>query len=336
MSVSMSSHIIRLTSIDAEFQSRILESCTPHDIAISPTTLEYTHLDHDTTILGVFVDSNVDKKIIDSMPHLKHIATFSTGYDHIDISYAHKKKITVSNVPTYGENTVAEHALGLLLSLSRKLYPSIKRVKEGRHDYHGLQGFDIKGKTIGVIGTGHIGIHFIQLLRGFEARILAYDAFPKKQLEKEYGFSYASLDRVLQESDVISLHAPLLPSTRHIIDTKAVKKMHRGIYLINTARGGLIDPAALLYGLQDGTIAGAGLDVLEEELVFKTPENILSLKKPIDIRQCLIENAIIDHPNTIITPHNAFNSVEALNRIIDTALTNIKNFIAGTPSNLIK
>ncbi len=329
-------HIIRLTSIEPQFQSRILGALESHDIAISPTTLENTHLDHDTTILGVFVDSVVDKSVIDSMPHLGHIATFSTGYDHIDLSYAKKKKITISNVPTYGENTVAEHALALLLALSRKLYPSIKRVKEGRYDYHDLQGFDIKDKTVGVIGTGHIGIHFMKMLSGFEARLIAYDAFPKKQLETEYGFSYVDLATLFKESDIISLHVPLLPSTTHIIDQKAVKKMKPGTYIINTARGGLIDPEALLRGLQDGTIAGAGLDVLEEEMIFKTPENILTLEKPQDIRQSLIENAIIDHPKTIITPHNAFNSVEAINRIITTAVENIQNFIKGTPSNLIK
>jgi len=329
-------HVIRLTSIDSQFQSQIVHSLEPHDIAISPTTVENTHLDPNTTILGVFVDSTIGKSVIDSMPHLAHIVTFSTGYDHIDLAYAKKKKITVSNVPTYGENTVAEHALALLLSLSRKLYPSIKRVKEGRYDYHDLQGFDIKGKTIGVIGTGHIGVHFMKLLSGFEAHLIAYDAFPNKALEKEYGFSYVELNTLFKESHIISLHLPLLPSTTHLIDQKAVKIMRKGIYVINTARGGLIEPEALLRGLQDGTIAGAGLDVLEEEMVFKTPENILTLKKPQDIRQSLIENAIIDHPKTIITPHNAFNSVEAINRIITTAVENIKNVIAGSPSNLVK
>ncbi len=329
-------HIIRLTSIDPEFQSGIVRSLEPHDVALSSTTIENTHTDPHTTILGVFVDSTIDKRVIDSMPHLMHIATFSTGFDHIDLAYAAKKKITVSNVPTYGENTVAEHALALLLDLSRKIYPSIKRVKEGRYDYHDLRGFDIKGKTIGVVGTGHIGIHFIKLLSGFEAHILAYDAFPKPALEKEYGFSYAPLERLFKESNIISLHVPLLPSTTHLINTTAVKKMKHGIYIINTARGALIQPEALLSGLQDGTIAGAGLDVLEEELIFKTPESIMRLKNPKEIRQALIENAIIDHPNTVITPHNAFNSTEALNRIIDTATENIKNFIAGLPSNLVR
>ncbi len=328
-------HVIRLTSIDPEFQSGIVRSLESHDVALSSTTIENTHIDSDTTILGVFVDSIVDKRVIDSMPRLMHIATFSTGFDHIDLAYARKKKITISNVPTYGENTVAEHALALLLDLSRKIYPSIKRVKEGRYDYHNLRGFDIRGKTIGVVGTGHIGIHFIKLLSGFEARVLAYDAFPNPTLEKEYGFTYTALDRLLKESDIISLHVPLLPSTTHLINTSAVKKMKRGTYIINTARGALIEPEALLSGLQDGTIAGAGLDVLEEELIFKTPENIIRLKNPKEIRHALIENAIIDHPHTIITPHNAFNSTEALNRIIETATENIKNFIAGLPTNLV-
>lgn len=329
-------HIIRLTSIAPEFQSKILQQLSSNDVATSSTTLDCTHIDHDTTILGVFVDSCVTKEVIASMPHLEHIVTFSTGYDHIDLAAAKKKKISVSNIPFYGENTVAEHALALILGLSRKLYPSIKRVKEGVYDYHNLQGFDLKDKMVGIIGTGHIGIHAIKMLKGFDVHINAFDAFPNQALAKEYGFSYEPLDQILQQSDIISLHVPLLPSTKHIIDMKAVKKMKPGIHIINTSRGGLIEPAALLFGLQNRIIAGAGLDVLEEESIFKSPEMILSLNDPKEIRQSLIENAIIDHPNTIITPHNAFNSIEAMNRIIDTAIDNIKNFIKGSPTNLIK
>lgn len=329
-------HIIRLTSIDPEFQSHIIQLLQPNDVGISDTTVEQTEIDSHTTILGVFVDSKVTKEVIASMPHLAHIATFSTGFDHIDLTATKKRKISVSNVPCYGENTVAEHTLGLILTLSRKLYPSIKRVKEGVYDYHNLQGFDLKGKTVGIIGTGHIGVHVIKMLKGFEMNILAFDAFPNTSLTKEYGFSYTTLDRIYQESDIISLHVPLLPSTTHIIDMKVVKKMKPGMCLINTARGALIEPEALLYGLQKGIIAGAGLDVLEEELIFKTPETILTLKDQKTIRQSLIENAIIDHPHTIITPHNAFNSVEAIYRIVDTAVDNINNFIKGSPTNLVK
>lgn len=330
------SHVIRLTSIDSQFHSRIARALASYDCAISETTLEHTEIDHDTTILGVFVDSKVTKDTLKSMPHLMHIATFSTGYDHIDLAATKKKKITVSNVPSYGENTVAEHALALILALSRKLYPSIKRVKEGVYDYHNLQGFDLKGKTVGIVGTGHIGIHAIKMLKGFETNTLAYDAYPNYKLEKEYGFSYSSLTDLYKKSDILSIHVPLLPSTVHMIDMKAVKSMKPGICIINTARGAIIDPEALLYGLQSGIIAGAGLDVLEEELVFKTPETILDMTSKDAIRRSLIENAIIDHPCTIVTPHNAFNSTEALYRIIDTATDNIKNFIAGSPTNLVK
>lgn len=329
-------HVIRLTSIEPKFQSSILTSLKGEDVAITDTPLHNTHSDPATTILGVFVDSQITKNVVKSMPHLKHIATFSTGFDHIDLSATQKNHITVSNVPTYGENTVAEHAMALLLSLSRKLYPSIKRVKEGTYDYHNLEGFDLKGKTIGIIGTGHIGIHMMKMLKGFEVRLLAFDAFPNHELEKECGFSYVSLDSLYRESDIISLHVPLLPSTTHILDMAAVKKMKTGVYIVNTARGGLINSEALLYGLQSGKIAGAGLDVLEEELVFKTPESILTLTSKDAIRRSLIENAIIDHPHTIITPHNAFNSTEAINRIISTAVGNIKNFITGSPTNLVK
>ncbi len=323
---------ITLTSIDPEFEEKIKTALSGYQLEISEKTVEHAEIDEATAVLGVFVDSLITKKLIDELPHLKHITTFSTGFDHIDLKAAKKRKITVSNVPRYGENTVAEHALALILSLSRKLYPSIKRVKEGIYDYHNLTGFDLKGKTVGIIGTGRIGMHLVDMLKGLGMRIFAYDAYPNKTLE----ITYTSLEKLLAESDIISLHVPLLPNTRHIIDMKAVKRMKKGSYIVNTARGGLIDAEALLFGLQSGIIAGAGLDVLEEELIFKSPEMILGLKSQDAIRRSLIENAIIDHPHTIITPHNAFNSTEALNRIIDTATGNITSFIEGKSVNLVK
>ena len=304
------------------------------DLKISNKPFELENLDPKTEVLGVFVDSKVDKKVFAKLPKLKMVATFSTGYDHVDLKEAKKRKIPICNVPTYGENTVAQHAMALLLALSKKIFRSTKRVKEGNYDYHGLRGFDLKGKTVGIIGTGHIGYYMIKMLSGFDVNVIAYDPFPNKEIAKELGFIYVSLNKLIADSDVISLHVPLLPATTHMINMRRVKKMKKGVVLINTARGGLVDPKALLWGLESGTIGGAGMDVVEEEAIIKNPGIILTEKfSKEDIMESLEEAMIIDHKNTIITPHSAFNTTEAIKRIINTSTENIKAFSKGETQN---
>jgi len=305
-----------------------------HNVKISDKPFELEKLDKKTEVLGIFVDSKVDKKVFAALPKLKLIVTFSTGFDHVNLKEAKKRKIPVCNVPTYGENTVAQHAMALLLTISKKIFTSTKRVKEGIYDYHGLRGFDLKDKTVGIVGTGHIGVYMIKMLSGFDVNITAFDVFPNKELEKKYGFKYVSLNKLLQESDVISLHVPLLPTTKHMINKKNIKKMKKGVVIINTARGGLVDPEALVWGLESGQVAGAGMDVMEEEGILHNPEILLTGKLPaIDIKEGLMEQIIIDHENTIITPHSAFNTTEAIKRIIDTNVDNIQKFTAGETQN---
>lgn len=303
---------------------------------IKEETITENNLEKDTEILTVFVESPVTKKMIEALPHLKMIATMSTGFDHIDLATAKKHKIPVCNVPTYGENTVAEHAMALMLGLSRKLFQSVKRVKEGVYDYHGLRGVDLRGKTLGVIGTGHIGAHVIKMAKAFEMNILAHDAYPNKDLAKNFEFKYVSLNKLLAESDFITLHTPLLPTTHHLINKKNIKLVKKGAYLINTARGALIDPEALVWALQSKQIAGAGLDVLEDEGFVQSEEAMVKAAckgSQCQIKTNLMNNIIIDHPNTIVTPHNAFNSIEALKRIVDVTIENIKSFANGEVKN---
>ncbi len=303
---------------------------------IKEETVTENNLDKDAEILTVFVESPVTKKMIDSLSHLKMIATMSTGYDHIDLAAAKKHKVPVCNVPTYGENTVAEHAMALMLGLSRKLFQSVKRVKEGVYDYHGLRGVDLRGKTLGVIGTGHIGGHVIKMAKGFEMNIVAHDAYPNKDLAKKLEFKYLPLNKLLAESDFITLHTPLLPTTHHLINKKNIKLIKKGAYLINTARGALIDPEALVWALQSKQIAGAGLDVLEDEGFVQSEEAMVKAAckgSECQIKTNLMNNIIIDHPNTIVTPHNAFNSLEALQRIVDVTIDNIKSFANGEVKN---
>lgn len=300
-------------------------SCHLHTENITPKIIE-----PETNILAVFIETPVDKATLDKLPNLKMITTMSTGYDHIDIETAKARKIPVCNVPSYGENTVAEHAMGLILSLSRKLFPSVKRVKESKYSYQGLCGMDLKGKTLGIIGTGRIGINLIQMAKGFDMQVLAYDPYPNKEMAKKMNFQYTTLEKLLENSDVVSLHVPLLKDTYHIINKSRIKKMKKGAYLINTARGALIDPEALVWALESNYLAGAGLDVLEEEYFLQREETILtSHPTSKQIKTDLMNKIIIDHENTIVTPHNAFNSTEALQRIADTTIENIKNFLAG-------
>lgn len=314
-------------SLNPEMQGFVKKSFRGFSIAISSVPLDKNNFEKDAEILCLFVDSKVDAAVIKAMPQLKLIVTMSMGFDHIDLVAAKKRKITVCNIPSYGETTVAEHALALLLTMSRKIFDSVKRVKEGVYDYHGLRGFDLNGKIVGVLGTGKIGCHLIGMLRGFGVTTIAFDAYPKKELQETLGFKYVSVKELLATSDVISLHLPLLPETQHFLNKRRIAQMKKGVVIINTARGGLIDSKALLGALQSGQIGAAGLDVLEDEEYLQHPEMIFGTCPAKDKKLCLMNNMIIDHPHTVVTPHNAFNSVEAVQRIFDSTVETINNFL---------
>ncbi len=316
--------------------SHLRKNLKDHTVKTTHELLTIDNVDKKTEILGVRCASPVTKEIMDSLPKLKLIVTMTTGYDHIDLEEAKKRGVPVCNVPAYGENTVAQHAMALLLGLSRNIYKSGKRVKEGKFEFDGLRGFDLKDKTIGVIGTGHIGAHFIEMLEGFYTKVIAYDKFPNEKLNKKFNFQYVTLNKLFKESDIISLHLPLFPDTHHMINKENIQKMKKGVYIINTARGGLIESEALLWGLETGLVAGAGLDVLEDEDMILNPEKLLWEERQGEvIRHTLMNNLLIDHPRTIITPHNAFNSRESVIRIIDTTVENIKGFLGGKTVNKV-
>lgn len=288
--------------------------------------------------IGVFIYSTINKKVLDNLPNLKLVATLSTGFDHIDLEECKKRKIIVCNVPHYGENTVAEHTFALILNLTRMIHKAYERTTRGDFSIEGLRGIDLQGKKIGVIGTGSIGQHAIRIARGFEMEVIAFDKFKNLKMAKKLGFRYASLDSLLKNSDIITLHVPYTKSTHHLIGKKAIAKMKKGIILVNTARGGIIDTSALLEGLQSGKIAGAGLDVLEGECFIKEEKQMLSkhFLKECDLKAVLQDHMLLRQPNVIITPHNAFNSWEALHRILDTTILNINSFLKKKPVNVVK
>ncbi len=288
--------------------------------------------------LVIFINSKVDKNILDRLPKLRFITTMSTGFDHIDLEECKKRNIIVSNVPSYGENTVAEHAFALLLNISRKIYDSVEKTRRGSFDLKGLRGFDLKGKTLGVLGTGKIGKHSVMIAKGFQMNIVAYDPSPDKEFAKQYGFQYLkTVQDVLSVSDVVTLHAPYIPSTHHIINVKNIKKLKKGAIIINTARGGLIETEAILYGLKKGLISGFGTDVLEEEGFVKEDKEMLykSFNKPADLKTVLEDHILLEQDNVFITPHNAFNTKEALQRILQTTIDNINGFVKKKPVNLV-
>ncbi len=290
----------------------------------------------DIEIASIFIYSQMTEAVLKKMPRLKLIATRSTGYDHIDMAYCAKKKITVSNVPFYGENTVAEHTFALILALSRKVHQAYFRTIRGDFSFQGLQGFDLKDKTIGIIGTGHIGLHAIRIAKGFGMKVLAYDVKKNTLMAETLGFEYSSLNDLLPKCDIISLHAPYLKETHHLINATNIQLIKKGALLINTARGALVDTSALAKALDQGILSGAGLDVLEGEDLIKEERQILSKDFPADHLKTMLENHILlNRENVVITPHIAFNSKEAFLRILDTTVANIKGYLEGKPDNVV-
>lgn len=292
----------------------------------------------DADIIASFVYSKIDKNIIDELPKLKLITTMSTGFDHIDLKYAKEKGITVCNIPIYGEKTVAEHTFALILALSRKIPQSIENVRKLNFELEDLRGFDLEGKTLGLIGIGHIGANVAKIAQGFDMKIIASDPRPDKKTLKKFKIELVDLETLLQSSDIISLHAPYNEHTHHLINHKNVHLIKNGAYIINTARGGLIETDALINALDRKIVAGAGLDVLEEEFSIKEEKELL--KNPDRSKHMLktiIQNhLLLNNPKVIITPHNAFNSKEALQRILDTTVENIEAFEKQKPINIIK
>ncbi len=290
----------------------------------------------DATMLSVFIYSRLSGEWLSRLPKLKLIATRSTGFDHIDVAWCRAHNVRVANVPFYGENTVAEHTFALILALSRNIHKAYVRTTRTDFSLDGLQGFDLKEKTLGVVGGGHIGLHVVKMAKGFGMRVLTADVRHDSFLEEVLGFQYVEFDRLLAESDIITLHVPYMPSTHHLINREAVQRMKRGALLINTSRGGLIDTDALVWGLDQGIIGGAGLDVLEGEELIKEERQLLSREFPEEKLKTLLKNHILLHrENVVITPHIAFNSREAVGRILDTTLRNIRGYLEGKAENLI-
>ena len=281
-----------------------------------------TKLNEDTAALAegcdavcVFVNDDVNAAVIDKLYEygVRLIALRSAGYNNVDVRAAFGK-IHVVHVPAYSPYAVAEHAAALLLTSVRRIHKAYNRTREFNFSLAGLTGFDLHGKTVGVIGTGKIGRIFIDICRGFGMKVIAYDLYPAD------GIDYVPLDTLFAESDVISLHCPLTDGTKHMINAAAIEKMKKGVVLINTSRGALIDAEALLNGIRSRKIGAACLDVYEEEA------DIFFEDRSGHIMDDELLSRLISMPNVIVTSHQAFLTEEALNNIADTTVNNIISY----------
>ncbi|RMA97936.1 hydroxyacid dehydrogenase [Hydrogenothermus marinus] len=291
----------------------------------------------DAEIISVFIYSKITKDVIDSMPNLKYIVTRSTGFDHIDIEYAKKKGIKVSNVPGYGNNTVAEYTFGLILALARKFKTMILNIERGDFSRQGLMGIDIMGKTIGIIGTGRIGSYVAKIAHGFGMNILAYDRSKKQNLIEQYGVKYVGLEELLSNSDIVTLHVPYTKSTHHLINRFNIKLMKLDAMLINTSRGPVVETEAIIEALREGRLSGGvALDTFEAEDVIIEEEFLKKEHLPATkLKKALEAYYVLRQENVIVSPHNAYNTRDALQRILDITVDNIESFLKGNPENIV-
>jgi len=309
-----------------------------HETSFHPGKLHESDLGSvgEIDVLSVFIYSQVTAEILAKFPKLRLIATRSTGYDHIDMAACKQRGVSVATVPSYGENTVAEHTFALILALSRHVHKSYVRVMQGNLSRDGLTGFDLKGKTIGVIGAGRIGLHVIKIARGFGMDVLVTDVHQDTFLSELLNFRYVPVEYLLANSDIISVHMPYTEKAHHFLNKERMALLRKGALLINTARGGLVDTDTLLAALNDGTLAGAGLDVIEGEQYISDEQEMLRSSQPAEVlRQIVRDHILLRHENVVFTPHNAFNSREALLRILDTTVENIRGFLNGGAIHLV-
>ncbi|MCD5975265.1 2-hydroxyacid dehydrogenase [Pseudomonas quasicaspiana] len=314
---------------DSFLAARLPESLQLH-FQPARLTMETAALADGHEVVCAFINDDLSAPVLERLAAggTRLIALRSAGYNHVDLPTAQKLGISVVRVPAYSPHAVAEHAVALILALNRRLHRAYNRTRDGDFSLHGLTGFDLVGKTVGIVGTGQIGATFAKIMSGFGCELLAYDPFPNPHVEA-LGARYLSLEELLQQSQIISLHCPLTPATRHLINARSLATMQRGAMLINTGRGALVDTPALSEALKSGQLGYLGLDVYEEEaLLFFEDRSDHPLQDDVLAR-------LLTFPNVIVTAHQAFLTHEALGAIAQTTLDNIHAWASGQPQNLV-
>jgi D-lactate dehydrogenase len=291
----------------------------------------------DAEAIVPFAAWRLDAALLGPLERLRLIALRSAGYDHVDLGYCRAHGITVCNAPGYGDASVAEHAFALLLALAKHLVANAEQTRRGRFADRPPPGIELAGRTLGVVGTGRIGLHAAAIGRGFGMRLLGFDRAPDPTAAAGLGLRHVELPALLAESDVVTLHVPGTPQTRGMIGAREFGLMKRGAILINTARGTVVDTAALLAALDSGRLGGAGLDVLPDEPVLYQEDRLLaSARLPeADLRQVALDHALLKFPNVLVTSHNAYNTREAIARGLAIAAHNIEAFLAGRPEHQV-
>jgi D-lactate dehydrogenase len=293
-------------------------------------TLDTVALADHYPVVCAFINDDLSAPILERLAAggTRLIALRSAGFNHVDLPTAQRLGLSVVRVPSYSPHAVAEHAVALILLLNRHLHRAYNRTRDGDFTLHGLTGFDLVGKTVGVVGTGQIGATFARIMAGFGCQLLAYDPYPNPQVEA-LGARYLPLDQLLEQAQIVSLHCPLNEHTRHLINIDSLYRMQRGAMLINTGRGALVDTPALIEALKSGQLGYLGLDVYEEEAqLFFEDRSDLPLQDDVLAR-------LLTFPNVVVTAHQAFLTREALGAIAQTTLDNITQWAAGTPQNLV-
>lgn len=293
-------------------------------------TLDTVALAEAYEVVCAFINDDLSAPVLEQLAAggTRLIALRSAGFNHVDLAAAQRLGLSVVRVPAYSPHAVAEHAVALILSLNRHLHRACNRTRDGDFSLHGLTGFDLVGKTVGVVGTGQIGATFARIMAGFGCKLLAYDPYPNPQVEA-LGARYLPLDALLAEAHIISLHCPLNDDTRHLINPASLSRMQRGAMLINTGRGALVNTPALIDALKSGQLGYLGLDVYEEEAqLFFEDRSDLPLQDDVLAR-------LLTFPNVVVTAHQAFLTREALGAIAQTTLDNISSWATGSPQNQV-
>ncbi len=317
---------------------------------------DLSEIGEDAEGVSVFIQCHVSAAFLDSHPRLRMVTTRSSALDHIDLDACRARGVTVGYVPVYGETTVAEHTFALILALSRRLREAMEFPTRGTFSYAGARGFDLAGKTLGVLGMGRIGQRVAKLGHCFSMRVLAYDPIEMSaDFAEAHQVEWMSLENLLREAHVVTLHLRLSPLSHHILNRETLSVCRPGILIVNTARGGLIDTMALMEALDSGRVGGVGLDVLEDERVLRkaatdiigaeivkhlqddvSPESdqVHLEKRARDLQELMVSHSLLGRPNVVFTPHVAFNSVEAVARLNAVTVENIRAFMAGAPQNV--
>jgi len=341
-------YFVETETAEEEFFAGQLDA---HDVRF---VSELADVADDAEIASIFITSKIDPDFLAAHPRLRLIATRSQAVDHIDLETCRERGVRVANVGHYGDTTVAEHTFALILAVSRRLRELMAKPKNTRFSYEETRAFDLDGKTLGIVGMGRVGQRVAALAEAFQMKVIASDVKESSGVAREFHLDYVPHEELFARAHVISLHAPLTPETYHLINRETLAECKRGVVIINTSRGALIDTPALVEALESGQVGGAGLDVLQDERVLRqTASQIIAgnivehlrsdalaheardADRIREVEELMLSDAVLARTNVVFTPHVAFNSVEAIDRLRAITIENIRAFVAGALVNAV-